>query len=127
MPVEEGDCQRASGHGDADEGAEGHGVAGRDGGWGVGEPEEGDGDGYAGDGDLFAEDGVEEERDPGGGEEFGVGGALVGGEEHVGIDYVEGCCEERGVWRGYAAGEGVDDQGFGGQGVTRVCGSGPGS
>ena len=36
-----------------------------------------------------AQDGVEEEGDQGGGEEFGVGGALVGGEEHVGVDRVE--------------------------------------
>ena len=33
---------------------------------------------------------MEEEGDPGGGEEFGVGGALVGGEEGVGVDDVEG-------------------------------------
>ncbi len=40
---------------------------------------------------MVAEDGEEEEWDPDGGEEFGVGGALVGGEEHVGVDDVEDC------------------------------------
>jgi len=34
---------------------------------------------------LLAQDGVKEEWDEGGGEELGVGGALVGGEEGVGI------------------------------------------
>ena len=72
---------------ESNHGEEGQGVAGHDGGGGVGEPEEGDGDGDAGDGDRVgaAQDGVEEERDEGGGEEFGVGGALVCGEEHVGL------------------------------------------
>ncbi len=49
---------------------------------------------------CFAQDGVEEERDPGGGEEFGVGGALVGGEEGVGICDVEDGGESGGGWGG---------------------------
>src|SRR6266851_2476391 len=110
----------------ADGGEEGEGVAGHDGGRGVGEPEQSDGDGDAGDSDLFAEDGVEEEGDPGGGEEFGVGGALVGGEEHVGIDDVEGCGEEGGVWAGEAAGEVVEGEACGGEGQPGVGDGGPG-
>ena len=59
-----------------------------------------------GDGGAGAEDGEEEEREPGGGEEFGVGGALVGGEEHVGVGEVEGGGEEGGVGRGEVRGRG---------------------
>ncbi len=83
---------------DADDGEESQGVAAHDSGGGVGEPEEGDGDGDAGDGDLPAQNGVEQEWDERGGEELGVGGALVGGEEHVGVHRIEdrgdggGCC-----------------------------------
>ena len=40
---------------------------------------------------------MEEEGDPCGGEEFGVSGALVRGEEHVGVDDVEGRGDEGGV------------------------------
>ena len=69
----------------------------------VGEPEKGYGDCDAGDGDAFAQNGVQEERDEGGGEEFGVGGALVGGEEHVGVHRVEDCREQsRGGWSEFA-------------------------
>src|SRR5438270_13998742 len=71
-------------------GEEGEGVAGHDGGGSVGEPEESYGDGYTRDGDSLAQDGMEEQRDPDGGEEFGVGTAFIRGEEHVGIDDVEG-------------------------------------
>jgi len=45
---------------------------------------------------LVGQDGLEEERDPGGGEEFGVGGALVGGEEYVRVHRVERRGDERG-------------------------------
>ncbi len=64
-------------------------VAAHDSGGGVGEPEQSDGDCDAGDGDAVAQDGVEQKREPGGGEEFGVGGALVGGVERVGVCDVE--------------------------------------
>ena len=101
---------------ESDEGEEGEGVAGHDGGGGVGEPEEGDGDGDAGDGDAGAEDAVEEEGDDRGGEEFGVGGALERGEEHVGVDDVEGCREERCGGRGEVAGEAVEGESRGGEG-----------
>ena len=47
---------------------------------------------------------MEEERDPCGGEEFGVGGALVCGEEHVGVDGVEDGGEESGGGGGEVAG-----------------------
>ena len=46
--------------------------------------------------------------DPGSGEEFGVGGALVGGEEHVGVDRVEDCGDGGGVGGGEFAGEIVE-------------------
>src|ERR1700761_8795633 len=74
---------------EANDGEEHQGVAAHYGGGGVGEPEEGDGDGDGGDGDSLAEDGMEEEWDEGSGEEFGVGGALVSGEEHVRVHRVE--------------------------------------
>ena len=69
---------------------------------------------------LFAEDGVEEQGDPGGGEEFGVGGALVGGEEHVGVGEVEDGGEEGGVGRGEGAGEAVEGEAGGGEGEPGV-------
>ena len=82
------------GRGDeAEHGEEGQGVAAHDGGGGVGEPEESDGGGDAEDGDGAPEDGRRvalrrgDRRD--GGEELGVGGALVCGEEGVGVDEVE--------------------------------------
>ena len=68
----------------------------------------------------FAEDGVEEEGDPGGGEEFGVGGALVRGEERVGVDDVEGGCDECGVVGGEGAGEVVEGEAGGGEGEPGV-------
>ena len=64
---------------------------------------------------LVAEDGVEEEGDPDGGEEFGVGGALVGGEEGVGVDDVEDGGEEGGGWGGEGAGEVVEGEAGGGE------------
>ncbi len=48
---------------------------------------------------------MEEERDPGGGEEFGVSGALVGGEEHVGVHRVERCSDESRGGGGEIAGQ----------------------
>ena len=63
-----------------------------------------------------ADGGVEEEGDPGGGEEFGVGGALVGGEEEVGVDGVEDGSEECGVGCGEVAGEAVEGEAGGGEG-----------
>ena len=49
---------------------------------------------------------MEEQRDQGGGEEFGVGSALVGGEEHVGVHCVEDRSEQcsGGRWRSRAQG-----------------------
>ena len=83
---------------------ESEGVAGHHGGGGVGEPEESYRDGDAGDGDFFAQDGVEKEGDPGSGEEFGIGGALVCGEEHVGVHHVEGGGEQGSGGSGEVAG-----------------------
>jgi len=45
----------------------------------------------------------EEQRHPGGGEQFAVGRALVGGEEHVGVGEVEGRGQQRGIGRREAA------------------------
>ena len=55
---------------------------------------------------LVAEDGEEEERDPDGGEELGVGGALVGGEEHVRVDDVEDWRRGGRRWEGRSGGRG---------------------
>ena len=48
--------------------------------------------------------------DPDGGDEFGVGGALVGGEEGIGVDYVEGGGEECGGLGGEGASEAVESE-----------------
>ncbi len=56
---------------------------------------------------MVAQDGMEEEGDPGGGEEFGVGGALVCGEEHVGVHRVEDGGDQGGGGGGEGAGEAV--------------------
>ena len=58
---------------------------------------------------------MEEDGDEGGGEEFGVGGALVCGEEGVGVDEVEDGGEERRGWRGEAAGESMEGEAGGGE------------
>ena len=60
------------------------------------------------------QDGVEEQRDEGGGEEFGVGGALVCGEEHVGVHRVEDGGEESSGGRGEVACEVVQGETAGG-------------
>ena len=59
---------------------------------------------------------MEEQGDPGGGEEFGVGGALVGGEEGVGVDYVESCGYQGGVLRCEGFGEVVEGEAGSGEG-----------
>ena len=51
---------------------------------------------------------MEEEGNPDGGEEFGVGGALECGEESVGVDDVEAGGEESGGLSGEGAGETVE-------------------
>ena len=68
---------------------------------------------------------MEEEGDPGGGEEFGVGGALVGGEEHVGVDGVDDGGEERGGGGGEVSGEVVCCEACGGEGQPGVEDGGP--
>ncbi len=97
---------------------------------GIGEPEEGYRDGDAGYGDstfsVRAEDGVEEERDPDGGEEFGVGGSLEGGEEGVGVDDVEAGGDEGGGLRGESTGEAVEGDTGGGEDEPGVEDGGPG-
>ena len=113
-------------YGQSNYGEEREGVAGHDGGWGVGEPEEGDGDGDARNGDLLAQDGVKEKGDPGGGEEFGVGGALVCGEEHVGVHHVERCGDEGGSGSGEVAGQAVQGEAAAGEGEPGVDDGCPG-
>ena len=106
---------------EAEERQQGECVAAHDGGGSVCEPEQSDGDGDAGDGDAVAEDGVEQEGNPGGGEEFGVGGALVRGEEHVGVDDVEGRGEQGCGGRGEGPGEMVEREARGGEGEPGVA------
>ena len=68
---------------------------------------------------------MEEEGDPGGGEEFGVGGALVGGVEHVRVDDVKHRSEESGVLRGEGLREVVKAEASGGEGQPGVGDGGP--
>ena len=68
---------------------------------------------------------MEEERNPGGGEELGVGGALVRREEHVGVDDVEGRGDERGLLRGEVFGEAVEAEACGGEAKPGVDDGGP--
>ena len=68
---------------------------------------------------------MEQERNPGGGEEFGVGGALVGGEEHVGVQGVEGRGEQGGGGRSVVAREAVQGEAAGGERQPGVDDGGP--
>ena len=63
---------------------------------------------------------MEEEWNPGGGEEFGVGGALVGGEEHVGVHHVESGGEQGGSGCGEVVREAVQCEAAGGEGQPGV-------
>ena len=69
---------------------------------------------------------MEQERDPDGGEEFGVGGALVCGEEGVGVDDVEAGGDECCGLRGEGAGEMVEGEAGGGEDEPGIEDGGPG-
>src|SRR5438445_816690 len=80
---------RFCGEDETEDRQKGEGVATHDGGRGVRQPEERYRNRDGGDGGTPTENGGEEQSEPGGGEELGVGGALVGSVQRVGVGDVD--------------------------------------